>query len=418
MNNKLTRREWLESMVVPVGTAVAGITFPCICGRASAQTTAKPSSLTITNVETFPLRHKMRRAMGVSTALSDIRTCLLVKISTDSGLVGWGETIDVGGTRAVIETKHKPTLVGKNPLEHRKLWRALWGPSFGDGRAVGGVDMALQDLRGKALGQSIADLYGGRQRDKVLAYASAMNYTDGVRPEDQFPAEAAELVKRGYKALKIRCGRYDISRELATLTKIREAVGPEIRLLTDGNGAFTLPQAVKFGKELEKLDFYCFEEPLPQGQNYAGYDVLCQALDICVAGGEGLDSRVAARDHIVKRSFDMIQPDVLLCGGIGEALFIAEMARLWSVQCVPHCWSGAIGIAATLQLLALLPDATFGFSSDQPMLEHDLLENPFREELSPKPFHINAQGFVEIPTGHGLGIEINEDAIRKYLAKD
>ena len=72
---------------------------------------------------------------------------------------------------------------------------------------------------------------------------------------------------------------------------------------------------------------------------------------------------MAARDHIVKRSFDMIQPDVVLCGGIGEALFIAEMARLWSVQCVPHCWSGAIGIAATLQLLSLLPDATFGFSA-------------------------------------------------------
>ena len=133
--------------------------------------------------------------MGVSTALSDIRTCLLVKITTDSGLVGWGETIDVGGTRAVIETKHKPALLGKNPLEHRKLWRTLWGPNFGDGRAVGGVDVALHDLRGKALGRRSADLYGGRVRDKVLAYASAMNYTDGVRPEDQFPAEAAELVE-------------------------------------------------------------------------------------------------------------------------------------------------------------------------------------------------------------------------------
>ena len=138
------------------------------------------------------------------------------------------------------------------------------------------------------------------------------------------------------------------------LAKIREAVGPDVRLLTDGNGAFTLPQAVKFGKELEKLDFYCFEEPLPQGLNYAGYDVLTESLDIAVAGGEVLDSRISARDHIVKRSFDIIQPDVVLCGGIAEVLFIAEMARLWSVQCVPHCWSGAIGIAATLQVLSLL----------------------------------------------------------------
>src|SRR5688500_18393586 len=122
----------------------------------------------------------------------------------------------------------------------------------------------------RPLGQSIADLYGGRLRDKVLAYASAMNYADGIRPEDQFPPEAADLVKRGYKALKTRSGRFELSRELSVATKIREVVGGEIRLLTDGNGAFTLPQAVKFGKELEKLNFYCFEEPLPQGQNYAG----------------------------------------------------------------------------------------------------------------------------------------------------
>lgn len=381
-----------------------------------AQTPSKPSALTITRVETFPLKHRLRRAMGVSTALSDVRQCLLVKLSTDSGLVGWGETTDVGGTRGVIENHLKPKLLGQNPLDHRRLWRSLWGPSFGDGRAVGAVDIALHDLRGKALGQSVAQLYGGRLRDRVLAYASAMNYTDGVRPEDQFPAEAAELVRQGYKALKIRSGRFDTRHELAVINKIRETVGGDIRLLTDGNGAFTLPQAVKFGKELEKLDFYCFEEPLPQGLNYAGYDVLTQSLDICVAGGEGLDSRVTARDHIVRRSFDMIQPDVVLCGGIGEALFIAEMARLFSVQCVPHCWSGAIGIAATLQLLALLPDATFGFSSDQPLLEHDTLENPFREELTSRPFRIAADGQIDIPTGPGLGIEIDESIVKKYAA--
>jgi len=418
IHNELTRRALLRSAMLASGGTLAGLAMQHFDEEALAQPPAKPSALTITKVETFPLRHQMKRAMGVSTALSDVRPCLLVKITTDSGLVGWGETIDVGGTRAVIESKHKSALLGKNPLEHRKLWRTLWGPFFGDGRAVGGVDIALHDLRGKALGQSIAEMYGGRLRDKVLAYASAMNYTDGVRPEDQFPPEAAELVRRGYKALKTRSGRFELRRELAVVTKIRETVGGDIKLLTDANGALTLPDAVKFGKELEKLDFYCFEEPLPQGLNYAGYDVLAQSLDICVAGGEGLDSRITARDHIVKRSFDMIQPDVLLCGGIGEALFIAEMARLWSVQCVPHCWSGAIGIAATLQLLSLLPDATFGFSSDQPLLELDHLENPFREELSPKPFKIDQQGYVAVPTGPGLGIEVDEDGVKKYLVRE
>ncbi len=373
----------------------------------------RPSSLTITKVETFALEHRLARAMGPSTAMSNLKDALLVKISTDSGLVGWGETADVGGTRGIIEDHLKPQLLGKNPLEHRRLWRSLWGANFGDGRAVAALDIALHDLRGKALGLSIADLYGGRLRDSVPVYAAVMNYHEGLEPETQFPEEARQMVARGFRNLKARTGRLGHRRDLGILTRVREAVGPEIRLLTDGNGAFTLPQAVKFGKELEKLDFYFFEEPLPQGLNYAGYDELTRSLDIAVAGGEVLDSRASARDHLVKRSFDVIQPDPTLCGGIGEVLFIAEMARLFSIQCLPHCYAGAIADAATLQLLSLLPPFTFGFSSDEPMLEYDAGENPFRDEVVPAGFRL-ADGRFTVPTGPGLGIEIDEAAVKKY----
>ena len=395
---------------------MAGLAAAADEKSARAAGESRPSSLTITKVETFALELKIPKAIGVSIlALSNVRDALLVKITTDSGLVGWGETADVGGTRGVIEDHLKTKLLGANPLEHRKLWQSLWGHAFGDGRAVGGVDIALHDLRGKALGLSLANLYGGRMRDRVLTYAAAMNYTEGIRPEDQHPAEAAALVKHGFKAMKLRTGRFEPRRDLAVLAKVRETVGPEIRLLTDGNGAFTLPQAVKFGKELEKLDFYCFEEPLPQGQNYAGYDVLTQSLDIAVSGGEALDARAAARDHIVRRSFDIIQPDVTLCGGVAETLFIAEMARLWSVQCIPHCWASAVAVAATLQVLSLLPSYTFGFTSDEPMLEFDV-HNPFRDEIVARRFDLK-NGFMEVPTGPGLGIEVNEEAVKKFAKK-
>jgi D-galactarolactone cycloisomerase len=415
-DSRLSRRGWLGAGLA----AACGALTPWSALQQQAiadERRGRPSSLTITGVETFALEHRLPRAIGPSVAQSNIRDALLVKISTDSGLTGWGETSDVGGTRGIVEQHLKTILLGKNPLEHRKLWRQMWGANFGDGRAVAACDLALHDLRGKALELSIADLYGGRQRDKILGYAAAMNYTEGIRPEDQHPAEAAELVKQGFKAMKIRTGRYGHKRDLAVIQKIREAVGPEIRLLTDGNGAFTLPQAVKFGKELEKLDFYCFEEPLPQSPNYAGYDELTRTLDIAISGGEVLDSRAASREQIARRSFDIIQPDVSLCGGIAEALCICETARLFGMQALPHCWAGAIVIAATLQLNALLPPHFPGFDGgDEPMLEFDVYENPFRDEIVVKKFD-QKNGYFAVPTAPGLGIEINEDAVRKYARK-
>lgn len=411
MHTPWSRRDWLRA-------GLAGSCGAMAASLAAAQESSdeeRPSALTITQVETFPLRHKMDQAIGPSVAYSDVREALLVKIGTDSGLVGWGETADVGGTHGIIEEHLGKVILGRNPLDHRALWNALWGPNFGDGRAVAGVDMALHDLRGKALGQSVAEMYGGRVRDRVLAYAAAMNYVDGEDPERQHPAEAADLARRGFRAMKIRTGRYGLRKDLTVMRKIRDAVGGDVRLLTDGNGAFTLPQAVKFGKELEKLDFYCFEEPLPQSPDYAGYDELARTLDIAIAGGEVLDSRATARDHIVRRSFDIIQPDVSLCGGIAEVLFICEMARLFGIQALPHCWAGALTIAATLQVLSVLAPHFLGSTTgDEPMLEFDVYENPFRDVITPHRFDL-ADGYVAVPTAPGLGIEIDEEAVRKYL---
>lgn len=418
MSIDFRRRDFLMRVGSACCFGAASRLFPSVVSiAASAEPAAKPSSLKITKLETFALQHKLPRAIGPSVGEYGFRETLLVKITTDSGIIGWGETADVGGTQGIIEDHLKKVVLGKNPLDHRALWRKLWGANFGDGRAVAGVDMALHDVRGKALNQSVADMYGGRVRDKVLAYAAAMNYVEGNRPEDQHPNEAKDLVARGFRALKLRTGRYEAKRDLAVLAKVREVVGPDIRLLTDGNGAFTVPAAVKFGKELEKLDFYCFEEPLPQANNYAGYSELTHSLDIGIAGGEVLDSRGAARDLIVNRAFDIIQPDVSLCGGIAEVLFIAEMARLFSIQCIPHCWAGTITLAATLQVLALLPPYTLGLHSDEAMLEHDTYENPFRDEIVAKPFKLDQNGFVAVPTGPGLGIEVNEDVVKKYLRK-
>jgi D-galactarolactone cycloisomerase len=371
--------------------------------------------LKITAVKTFLLEHKLKRPFGVSVSvpLDKTRTALLVKIETDAGLVGWGETAPINGARATIDESLAPLLVGQNPLEYRRLWREMWGANFGNALAVGALEMALDDVRGKALGLPVAELFGGRLRDRVPAYASAMNYLEGIEPEDHYSKEAAALVKQGFKFLKMRLGRYPVAREAKVAAAVRKAVGPDIKLMVDGNAAYTFASAIQMGHELHALGFEAFEEPLPQSPNYAGYEDLREKLPLSLAAGEAVDSRGNAKSLIDRRAMDIIQPDVSLCGGIGEVLFIAELAALAGIRCIPHCWGGAILIAATTHLLSLIPDPHWGFPTDTPPLELDQSENPWRTEIVAEPVKFQ-DGFVDVPTKPGLGIEVLEDVVKKY----
>lgn len=374
--------------------------------------------LKITAVKTYLLRHTLSRAMGVSVSvpLDKIRQTLLVKIETDAGLTGWGETPPIGGARGTIDDHLGPRLTGQNPLEHRRLWQLLWGPNFGNALAVGALDMALLDLRGKALNLPVAELFGGRLRDRVPAYASAMNYLEGMEPEEQFPREAAAMVQQGFRALKMRIGRYPVARETKVAAAVREVVGPDVRLMADANAAYTMGSAVEMGHALHRLGFVAFEEPLPQSPKYAGYEELRRKLPLPLAAGEAVDSRASAKELIDRRVMDIIQPDVSLCGGIGEALFIAETAALSGIQCLPHCWGSDLVIAATVHLLALLPDPHPGFPTDTPMLELDQSENPWRNGLAKEPLPLR-DGHVGVPVKPGLGIEVDEEVVRKYVVR-
>ena len=383
--------------------------------EAAEDAAADSRDLKITAVTTFKLLHKLKRPFGVSVSvpLSRTRTALIVKIETDAGLVGWGETGPISGAQGTIDDQLAPILIGQNPLRYRKLWRQLWGANFGNGLAVGAVDMALNDLRGKILGLPVADLFGGRMRDRVPVYGSTMNYMEGEEPEDLYPRQAAERAAEGFKALKMRLGRYSVAREAKVAKAVRDAVGPNVRLMVDGNAAYTLRSAVQMGRVLDELNFDFFEEPLPQSPRYAGYAELREKLPLPLAGGEAVDSRIAAKDLIDRRAVDIIQPDAALCGGIGEALFIGELAALSGIRCIPHCWGGAISIAASVQLLSLLPQPHWGFPTDTPLLELDLSENPWRTEIVKEPFKV-VDGEIAVSKAPGLGIEVNEDAIRQY----
>jgi len=371
--------------------------------------------MTIDRVESFVLVHKMERGRGPSIANYRTRESVLVKITDSSGAVGWGETYASAGITQILHDLGQ-MLIGRDPLRAGELWALAWN-STESSTATSVVSIAIDDLRGKLLNMSVAGLYGGALRQRVRAYASSGGYYDGVDPKDSWPGEFAELTDMGFTAIKMRVGRYPIAHELAEIEKLRAAY-PDLDFMADGNAAYTLPRAIEMGRGLARMKFKWFEEPIPQSpggsSDYAGYERLRVALDLPFAGGEGLVTRGEVREFVMRHAVDIIQPDVAMCGGVGESLFMADLARLYAVQYIPHAWGGALMIAATMQVLAALPDTTKSPASEKPLLEFDMTENPFREHLLTTPLRIARDGWLDIPTGPGLGVEVDERFVAKH----
>jgi D-galactarolactone cycloisomerase len=211
--------------------------------------------------------------------------------------------------------------------------------------------------------------------------------------------------------MKLRIGRFAPEREAAVLAALREKLGPQVQLMADANAAYSPAIAQRMGRILRDLDFAWFEEPLPQS-GYHGYPELRAVLELPLAGGEALTSRSAANELLRRHCFDIVQPDVSICGGIAECLFIGDLAALSAVRCIPHCWGGAITLAATLHVAALLPEPSRMPGVDAPLLELDVTENPFRTEIViGDPFALR-DGAVKIPESPGLGVDIDESVLR------
>jgi len=369
----------------------------------------------ITAVETIHVRVPLSRPTGPAGVFNAARQTIVVRIATDEGITGWGETYAMPGVRAAIDQALGPLLVGADPCAVRRLHRVLRTASFDNGLAVGGVDIALHDVWGKAVGSSIAGLYGGSLRPSVPAYASGFCYQEGLEPAATWPGEAERLVCAGYGALKLRVGQREPEQELPLLERIREQTPAAVRLMVDAWGAYTHGEAVRMGRALERLGFDWFEEPLPQA-GYAGYPELAGALDIPIAGGESLQTRAAFAALLQRRAVDIVQPDVAICGGIADALFVAELAAQHGVVCAPHTWNGGIMHAASLHVAALLPEPTHRSGRIPAPLEYDTTENPLITGLLAEPPRL-VDGSFDVPTAAGLGVTIDEPWIRAHAVE-
>jgi L-alanine-DL-glutamate epimerase-like enolase superfamily enzyme len=341
----------------------------------------------------------------------DINT--VVEVQTDEGLTGVGSAMtSMALVEAAIELL-RPLLIGERADEPARVSEKLRQSTFWQGRggavehAISGLDIALWDLMGKICQQPVARLLGGCYRQRIKPYGSLL--FDEPEP---LRAKLQEATARGFKAIKLGWrpfGRRDRKTDELLVRTARETVGPGVEIMVDAGGSEQFwPHGFKWAVETARMladyDVVWFEEALPP-DDLEGFIELRRQAPLPIATGEVLTRRQSFRPYLERHAVDIIQPDCTKCGGLTEAWRIGWMAYEHNILLVPHGWNTAIGLAADLHLTASLPVARY---------VEFLTPSPYLDELITRPFRPDAEGYLELPSGPGLGIELNPEALKRY----
>ena len=341
----------------------------------------------------------------------------LVEITTDDGVIGWGEAFGPGRMSAGALQLIKPLLIGTDALNTEKMWNDIYGRFREHGQkgplidALSAVDIALWDIKVKYLRQPIHRLLGGPIRTELPVYASGLFHREKGDPTEYLPEEARRYLAEGYKAMKLKVG-FGLEAVLKAVRAVREAVGSGIELMIDANEAYDARTAITLGNKLAPFDIAWFEEPVPP-EDLANYLAVKNAQPIPVAGGEAEFTRYGFREILIRRAMDILQPDICAAGGFSECKKIVDMAQAFGVRVNPHTWGTPIAIAASLQLLAVIPDNPPALYPISPMLEYDLTEHEIREAMMTDPLRPRG-GTISVPQGPGLGIEVDRDIVKRF----
>ena len=372
----------------------------------------------IRDVACHVLEAPLSRRFGWSLAETDRRTALLVEVTAEDGTAGWGESYGPAhANAAVVERCYRPRLLGADPLATELVWQDLYALLRDHGRkglavqALSGVDIALWDLKGKLLGQPVHRLMGGPLRGRVRAYATGLYSRPEGDPAAYLAEEAAGYAAEGFPAVKLKVG-YGVRHDVRNARAVREAVGADVALMVDANHAYDAASAVELGRRLADLDIGWFEEPVPP-EDLAGYAEVRRGQPIPVAGGECEFTRFGFRELLLRRCVDVAQPDTCAAGGLSECKKIADMANAFGVRYVPHVWGTGVALAASLQLLAVLPHNPPCRFPLEPLLEFDRTEHPIRQAVLTAPIE-HERGWVAVPTGPGLGVEVDRAALDRF----
>jgi L-alanine-DL-glutamate epimerase-like enolase superfamily enzyme len=384
----------------------------------------------ITNVEAMVLdTGKDYPDPSVAVEAHGVRFVSLLKITTDEGIVGWSdiETQPHVG-KSIVEAPSggqigfesiRQALIGEDPLERERLWQkmyrylAYYGRQGAGIHMISGVDIALWDIAGKAFGQPVCKLLGARYRERVKAYASTL-----FRPTpDAMKQAVADYLAQGFQAIKFGWGAfgYDLDLDVRLVKAARQEAGPDVDLMVDGGWygvryddpyrARSLKDWIRIVHDLEALDVFWLEDFL-HPENFLGYaEVARAAQTLRIAAGEQLSGfpefeRLAVEGHV-----DTLQPDLSRCGGLTVGIQVADMAQRREIDCVPHAWLTDLLKAASLHLNAYLMNSLYlEFNVSSASLLNHLCRNKIEM----------VDGYIPVPDGPGLGVEVDEEMVAKF----
>lgn len=374
----------------------------------------------ITSIESFILSDQLDESFYFSQwAYAERRICI-VKVTSSTGHVGWGEGYGPAGIiRAGIEHL-RPYVMDQNPLETETIWSNLYRRTLDFARrgillaAISAIDVALWDLKGKILEQPVHLLLGGKKRDKIVPYATGMYFSNSILT-DTLPKEAKRYADAGFKAMKMKVG-LSIEEDIEHVRLVREAIGPNIRLMIDANHAYNLREAIQLAKAVEPYDISWFEEPISP-EYYEQYAELRNKTTIPIAGGECEYLRFGFQTLLQSKSVDIVQPDICGTGGLTEAKRIAVLASVYGVEVVPHTWGTGIAIAAATHFIANLDIVPGRLRQPNCYMELDRTENGLRDELTSSEMVVK-NGEIIISDAPGLGFTLHEEILHKYALKE
>lgn len=377
----------------------------------------------ITNVEAFILESpfEITNPAGSDEARG-VKHCMLLKVSTDEGITGWSdvETSPHVGVAVVNAPESgagmfeglRELVIGEDPFDVERLWDKVYRGTIYFGRrgaamqVLSGFDIACHDIIGKAINRPIHKILGGARRDKVQAYASTLfrATTDDIKHACEF------YLQRGFKAVKFGWGVFgqDMKQDIKLVETARKTLGPDIALMVDPGWMVkrSAYDAIELCRLLEPYNIYWLEDFL-HPESYAGYRKVKEAgVKTRIAAGEQEATAWGFRQLIVEGGVDVVQPDLSRCGGFTQARKIMWEAEFAGIDVCPHAWLTDLLTAASLHLNAVLPKSLF--------LEYNVSDNPMLREIIRNPVQLDADGYIAVPQGAGLGIDIDEKAVKRF----